>query len=985
MSRISDQPEHELQKSSGPSESMQEDQGHGDSDHPEKGIDSKSNGTGKVEGGAFTGRARRRTTKKSVAIADILARIFISFGGIGTIIAVMGVCIFLVAVVIPLFYPAKFDAPIKTAATWVSAGPVHVEVDEYRKTSWALFKDGRIRLHALDDGTLIKEYKLFEPGQIRSTSFATQSRIAAFGLNDGSVHLIKIEYDIKGQYINKEAVPEEVLAKLDAKTKKFREDHPERFEDKERIPAVAIPYQEGSLDVAQGQYRLLRLNVEAVTDVSLGDKPVLSLGHIQQDANMMIVAVHGDEKDGLKLSAMRGTETDDFLTGGKTVSFDEDPVELPFKPLAAGAPMFLGVNGPGSHIYAAWESGELLRVNFQNKEKPFIAETGRLIPKDRRLTKVAWVLGSNTLLWGDDQGGVFGGFALRIDDLVKRSVRYRLKEGDDKFAHFNEDVKDKLLFDRNIEEEADHVFARTKTLRTSGSPLTSVSPSMRSRLVFCGFGDGHVRLFNPTSESELGYTQIVKGKPIDHIVFAPKQDGVIAIADSSVFKAGVDPLHPEASMGALFTRVWYEGYDSPTHTWQSSSGANDAEPKYGLIPLVFGTLKATFYAMLFGAPIALFAAIFSSEFLTKRAKSVIKPTIELMASLPSVVLGFIAALVLAPVVNEFVPVAVASFLLIPVTFLLFAQIWQMLPTGISLPLGNWRPLIMFIPLAVGVLLAWVIGPLAEELMFAGSIRDWVSFDPLDPPEDKTYASAVGGWVLLMLPVSALIAAFLVSRFVNPIIRYSEKLTRRSQVAFLDLIKFGSAIVLTILLAVLFGFSFDGMGLDPRGELSFWGINFAPAGTYIQGNSMILGFVMGFAIIPLIYTIADDALTAVPEHLRSASLGAGATPWQTAVRIVVPTAMSGLFSALMIGLGRAVGETMIVLMATGNTPILEFNIFNGLRTLSANIAVELPEAEVGSTHYRILFLVGLVLFVMTFIINTIAEAVRLRFRKKAVQL
>ena len=96
-------------------------------------------------------------------------------------------------------------------------------------------------------------------------------------------------------------------------------------------------------------------------------------------------------------------------------------------------------------------------------------------------------------------------------------------------------------------------------------------------------------------------------------------------------------------------------------------------------------------------------------------------------------------------------------------------------------------------------------------------------------------------------------------------------------------------------------------------------------------------------------------------------------------------MSGLFSAVMIGLGRAVGETMIVLMAAGNTPVMDWNIFNGFRTLSANIAVELPEAVQDSTHYRMLFLAALVLFAMTFVVNTVAELVRLRFRKRAYQL
>ena len=96
---------------------------------------------------------------------------------------------------------------------------------------------------------------------------------------------------------------------------------------------------------------------------------------------------------------------------------------------------------------------------------------------------------------------------------------------------------------------------------------------------------------------------------------------------------------------------------------------------------------------------------------------------------------------------------------------------------------------------------------------------------------------------------------------------------------------------------------------------------------------------------------------------------------------MPTASPGIFSALMIGMGRAVGETMIVLMATGNTPIMDVNIFEGMRTLAANIAVEIPESEVDSTHYRILFLAALVLFMFTFIVNTAAEVVRERLRAK----
>jgi phosphate transport system permease protein len=156
-------------------------------------------------------------------------------------------------------------------------------------------------------------------------------------------------------------------------------------------------------------------------------------------------------------------------------------------------------------------------------------------------------------------------------------------------------------------------------------------------------------------------------------------------------------------------------------------------------------------------------------------------------------------------------------------------------------------------------------------------------------------------------------------------------------------------------------------------------------SFDQRNALVVGFVMGFAVIPIIFTISEDALSNVPRALVSGSLALGATPWQTAMRVVLPTAAAGIFSAIMIGFGRAVGETMIVLMATGNTPIREWNIFNGFRTLSANIAVEIPEAPVGGTLYRVLFLAAFLLFIITFLVNTLAELVRQKLREKYQKL
>ena len=152
-------------------------------------------------------------------------------------------------------------------------------------------------------------------------------------------------------------------------------------------------------------------------------------------------------------------------------------------------------------------------------------------------------------------------------------------------------------------------------------------------------------------------------------------------------------------------------------------------------------------------------------------------------------------------------------------------------------------------------------------------------------------------------------------------------------------------------------------------------------TYDQRNALVVGIAMGFAVIPNIYSIAEDAVFSVPRSLTLGSLALGATPWQTLTRVVILTASPGIFSALMIGMGRAVGETMIVLMATGNTPVMEMNLFEGMRTLAANVAVEMPESEVGGSHYRVLFLAALVLLMFTFVMNTLAELIRQRLRKK----
>jgi phosphate transport system permease protein len=274
---------------------------------------------------------------------------------------------------------------------------------------------------------------------------------------------------------------------------------------------------------------------------------------------------------------------------------------------------------------------------------------------------------------------------------------------------------------------------------------------------------------------------------------------------------------------------------------------------------------------------------------------------------------------------------------------------------------------------VGAWVAGAVGPVMEQGLFAGDFRGWLSGRAA---ASGRFASGAGGTWLLLLPVAGLGVFWCWTYQVNGWLRTAGRGWSRRQWALVEGGKLAAGLLATALVAAAAAWLLELVGWDPRGFL---------VDTYVQRNALVVGFVMGFAIIPIIYTVADDALSTVPDHLRAASLGAGATPWQTAARIVIPTAMSGLFSAVMIGLGRAVGETMIVLMAAGNTSIMEINIFNGFQTLSALIATELSEAVRGSTHYRMLFLAALTLFALTFVINTAAEVVRQRFRRRAYEL
>jgi phosphate transport system permease protein len=424
----------------------------------------------------------------------------------------------------------------------------------------------------------------------------------------------------------------------------------------------------------------------------------------------------------------------------------------------------------------------------------------------------------------------------------------------------------------------------THRLASHQAAVTSFSPSQRDRSFLTGDAEGNVWLHYATLERTL--LQLPRQQsPISSIAFAPKGDGALIYDDRGRLTLyELRNPHPEVSLRGLFGKVWYEGYDEPTYVWQSSSGSDEFEPKFSLIPLLFGTLKGTFYALLLAVPIAICAAVFTSQFMHPSTRATIKPAIEMLAALPTVVLGFIAALWLAPLLERWFPALIGMIIVIPIAVVFCAFLWRALPGSFR---GRIRPgteAFLLLPLLiVAIGLCLFANHLIEQLVFAGDFKTWISTQ--------------------------------------------------------------------------FGVQYD------------------------QRNAVVVGIVMGFAIIPIIYSISEEALSNVPRHLIAGSLALGATRWQTMSYLVLLAASPGIFSAIMIGFGRAVGETMIVLMATGNTPIMDWSWANGFRTLSANIAVEIPEAPQGGTLFRVLFLAALLLFIITFVINTAAELVRQRLREK----
>ena len=333
----------------------------------------------------------------------------------------------------------------------------------------------------------------------------------------------------------------------------------------------------------------------------------------------------------------------------------------------------------------------------------------------------------------------------------------------------------------------------------------------------------------------------------------------------------------------LLSPIEYEGYPSEAYLWLPLPSAQRAEPKYSMVPLIFGTLKAALLALLFSAPLSLGCAIYVGCFMSEAQRQRVRPAIDMLTAFPTVVLGAIGLFWLAPRFGEFLSALIGVIALFPILAIL----------GVFVVRGlGWR---------------------------------WVRHDALDD------------WPLRLLPLVLLVIAA------------------------------GAAAGLS------------GAARLPGGSLEAYLLSSGVSISYF--NSLLVGIVLGLAITPTIFSIAEEAIHAVPRNLAAGALALGSTPWQGYRDVVLPLALPGMIAAIMVGFGRAAGETMILVMLSGNTGIMDLSIFEGLRSVSASLALELPEAPKTSSHYQVLFVMGLLLFGLTFIVNTMAEIIRARVRMR----
>jgi phosphate transport system permease protein len=993
-------------------------------------------------------RYNRKTTLR-VKLVDRAANVSITVGGLGVIAAVLGIIIFVASQVIPLF---------STPANGIAGQPTVLEpgetlllhTDEYRRVGVRINRNGRVTQFSVSDGTVISSEVLPQLRGATLTTVAINTRtrtnkqvgrqldvphhLLLLGTSDGRVLVGSLGYftDFERYAIGEDPAELEAL----------RMPPEEDFREISYVPQVLVRGDRVYEHLPTfGLYRYVRalFEIEREVGVELGGRAVVALaGQVERaraDANrgatLVIVTDDGVAR------VVRESISVNMFTEEVEVAATAREFHL------QTAPQFALINDQQDTVLLAARDGTVTHITWNAVVGDFVPSTfahtsvfsaevdvnrgrswrdivasGRhstgLEPAsgDPQITAAAFVLGSSTAVFGDSLGGLQSWFLVRSDG-----------------------------------GEGQPRLIRSRALMPMPGAIVSISPSPMTKAVLAVDDQGHIRAVNNTAERVFAELQL---NGATTAVFNRKGDSVLAATDEGqVHTWWVDAPHSEISWNTLFGKVWYEEYSQPGFEWQSTGGTDDVEPKLSLRPLILGTIKGALYALLFAVPVAVLAAIYTSEFMHRNMRALLKPTMEVMASLPSVVLGFLAALYFAPKAAPMMPTLLCAIVLVPTTFLVFGWFWQRCPPSFVGKFGPWTStLLLFALLALGFWLSSLVGPRVEVFLFPASeganpaLLDPVTFEPRT--EEAATALATGdfrtwtgggqvlrrgesyggewlpqGWwipgghnlliVLIAIPVTLLLGLLVrwaMKTFARGpdgrtfVDRIREKLEgpvtggmRAVSVDGLFTIGFGALMfiaglavswLITPNLIEPLLFSYDHPTAGKVADFRRF-VTGEDGWRFAQSNSLVVGFAMGFAVIPLIYTISEDALTSVPNQLRAASLACGASRWQTTLGVVLPAAASGIFSGIVIGLGRALGETMIVVMAAGGAAVMELQPLSGFRSLSAAIAIEMPEAPHGGTLYRVLFLGGFVLFVMAFVMNTFAEIIRMRLRRRLSRL
>lgn len=858
-------------------------------------------------------RQRNLTTRSSVMLTESIAKWVITVGGLMVIVAVLGIMVFLFKTVSPLIGggavkgQVNYSLSLPNPTAWSTA-------DEFQTVGTVLTEQGAVLNYHIPTGKTIQSTDLGLGGRELTAIGGTLERNrVALGFADGSVSFA--EFAVQATSTPKDKLPAAVTA-LDARD--------QIFEGSTYTQVLTGDYRTLSPNASMGEFQQVSEHAIVALSYRTGgtvERPTTSFASVDAVGQVRV------SRSRTKRNLMTGQET---LT---TETSELPPLGLATNVKVTGVLLATEAD----RLFVATDEGIIYRYDLRNPDTPVLAEQVRVTPTGVPITSLILLNGEQTMVVGGADGSITAYFRLQVPGV---------------------DTVDGF----QLVKAREHI--------TMAGAVVSLSEAQREKAFVATDANGNIRLIHSTSDQVLFdfKRQDDPSTAVQSLIFT-HGDGVLLMSENGHVNAWqfTEP-HPEITLKVLFQKVWYEGYDKPDWVWQSTAGTDTAESKYSLTPLVFGTLKAAFYAMLFGAPIALMAAIYTSEFVHRNVRATVKPAMEMMESLPTVVLGFIAALVLAPLVEEWISAVLLGFISLPIGLMLSAFVWQMLPSQTAIKLDGLPKFgFMMLMVVLSAFVALLLGPSFEQALFYGDFKTWTS---------GTLGTGTPFMFLILLPLSYVAVARLFSQFFGHTHRQYVGQLGHSAAGRVDMLRWLALLVAAALLSWAVASLLTLSGFDPRGSV---------IDSYQQRNALVVGFVMAFAVIPNIYTLAEDALNAVPGHLRAGSLAMGATPWQTAMWVVLPTAASGVFSALMMGFGRAVGETMIVVMAAGNTPIMEMNIFSGLRTLSANIAIELPEAVKDGTNYRVLFLAALTLFIITFFLNTIAELIRQRFRKRAFQL